>query len=174
MKLTLPFWSSRFAAWLKNRDKNLNTLRTRRAFEVKQLFRVSSNSDLSFFIYSSKWVTWSFNWSTSNELLSKRSRWSFNFSEFALPSSNAGLVYSSILLIKLTNQHFDFNLLFIRTNAFFNLSKLNVNEFFNCFRLMIFFSCGVSRWKGRIFFTLLTWCMDGDHVEEQKCQYEVV
>ena len=36
MKLILSFLSSGFATWLKSQDKNLNTLRTKSAFEVKQ------------------------------------------------------------------------------------------------------------------------------------------
>ena len=36
MKLTLSFQSSCFATWPKSQDKNLNTLRTKRALEVKQ------------------------------------------------------------------------------------------------------------------------------------------
>ena len=35
LKLTLSFWSSRFAQWPKSQDKNVNILRTKRAFEVK-------------------------------------------------------------------------------------------------------------------------------------------
>ena len=35
MKLTLSFVSSRFDAWPKSQDKNLNILITKRAFEVK-------------------------------------------------------------------------------------------------------------------------------------------
>ena len=73
---------------------------------LRPLFRVSCNSDLSFIIYLSKWLTCSFNWFTSNELLSIRSRLSFNLAEFAWLSSNAVLVDSSILLIKLTNSTF--------------------------------------------------------------------
>ena len=36
MKLTLSFLSSRFSTWPKSQDKNLNILRTKRAFEVKE------------------------------------------------------------------------------------------------------------------------------------------
>ena len=36
MKFTLSFSSSRFDTWPKSQDKNLNILRTKRAFEVKQ------------------------------------------------------------------------------------------------------------------------------------------
>ena len=36
LKLTLSFQSSCFATWPKRQDKNLNILRTKRAFEVKQ------------------------------------------------------------------------------------------------------------------------------------------
>ena len=35
LKLTLSFWSSCFATWPKNQDKNLNILRAKRAFVVK-------------------------------------------------------------------------------------------------------------------------------------------
>ena len=35
LKLILSFLSSRFAAWPKSQDKNLNILRTKRAFDVK-------------------------------------------------------------------------------------------------------------------------------------------
>ena len=35
LKLTLSFWSNRFATWPRSQDKNLSILRTKRAFEVK-------------------------------------------------------------------------------------------------------------------------------------------
>ena len=44
-KLTLSFLSSRFATWPKSRDKHLNILRTKRAFEVKwKTFLILFNS----------------------------------------------------------------------------------------------------------------------------------
>ena len=35
LKLTLSFWSNRFATWPRSQDKNLSILRTKRAFEMK-------------------------------------------------------------------------------------------------------------------------------------------
>ena len=36
LKLTLPFQSSRFSTWTKSQDEDLDILRTKRAFKVKQ------------------------------------------------------------------------------------------------------------------------------------------
>ena len=35
LKLTLSFWTNRFATWPRSQDKNLSILRTKRAFEMK-------------------------------------------------------------------------------------------------------------------------------------------